>query len=210
MSLIEELGLDYFNERFNGSMFFDENKNVCIVSTEKFIRNNIYAKMVEGTVDKPIVKEHSVPFEFFTDLTVFKTPLLGWSMAAEGKYLAHLSRNNRSYHRGTSSKTLLRRIAPSTKFLIDTGSVQPDAFTDMYTTARSVMAPEYVPFRQGLEAMRRGDLFSFAVSPTIAVIPEVDDHQAIYLNTNRAAVVTPDGEVVYDDDVVIPYIKDYL
>lgn len=209
MSLIDELGLEYFNERFAGSMFFDKDKNVCTVATNKFIKNHVHAKVWEGPNERPTVKDHSVPWNFFTDLSVFKTPPLGWSMSADGTYLAHFSRNNRAYHRGTSAKILFRRLSPASQFLADTGNVNHEMYMDTGVTTKMVMTPVYVPFREGLEKMRKGELFSFAVSPTIAVIPDVYEQQALYCNTNKIGVVKPDGTIVCDK-TVFPFIEDQL
>jgi hypothetical protein len=130
-------------------------------------------------------------------------------MSENGTYMAHFSRNNRAYHRGTSAKILFRKLSPSTQFLLDTENIDIKVYADNYVTTKMVMTPKYVPFREGLEKMRSGELFSFAISPTLAVIPEVDDQQALYCNTNKIGIVKPNGDIVCDK-TVFPFIEDQL
>jgi hypothetical protein len=73
-----------------------------------------------------------------------------------------------------------------------------------------VLKPEYTPFRQGLEAMRRGEVLSFAVSPTIAVIPDVENCQAVLFNTTRVAIVRPDGDLMFTFPSIQPLVEDQL
>jgi hypothetical protein len=45
--------------------------------------------------------------------------------------------------------------------------------------------------------MKRGAILSFAVSPTIAVIPDMNGTQALLFNSKRVAIVRPDGELSF-------------
>jgi hypothetical protein len=211
-NIVQELGTSFLIERFNGCMFFDPQGQVQYINgTGRWPAEMVGTSRISGTPEQPVEERDAVPWDFFKDLRVFNVPPLGWRMNTDGSYLVHFRRNNRSYHRAIANSNLQRTHAPSTNYLINSGNLADRAFRDANSTALMVMRPIYLPFRQGLEQMRAGELLSFAVSATIAVIPEVDDCQTIMFNTTPVAKVLPTGEVVFTSNKnVQPFIEEQL
>lgn len=207
MNLVKELGMEYFQDRCRNSMFFDENKRSCYIGDE-WGGAGIPIYVVSGTTEKPVTTQERKGADFFTDLSVFSTPPLGWRMAAEGRYLAYFRRNNRSYHRGVAHHVLTRTVSPASQYLMETDNLSHNFYEDRAPTAHMVMQPSYISFRQGIEAMRQGELFSFAASPIIAVLPDVNGKQAVYFNTTHAATVSPEGEIECGSPAIMSLIKE--
>lgn len=209
MNLVQELGLDYFSDRCKNSMFFDEEGKACFLARQGWGGSRgAPATMVSGSPEKPETKSIYKPYDFFKDLSVFATPPLGWRMAAEGRYLAYFRRNNRAYHRGVAPHVLTRQVSPASDFLMRTGNLSPDHYENENVVVNMVMMPHYIKLREGIEAMRRGDLFSFCASPTVAVIPDVGEQQAIYFNTNRAGTVRPDGSINTNSPAIADILRE--
>lgn len=210
-NLVEELGVSYVLDRFRECMFLDgEGKSCYIDGSRPWLRGHVAVNVVDGTPEAPVVAQGQLTAEFFKDLTVLATPALGWRQSNEGRYLVHFTRDNRSYHRAVAPANLKRSFAPSTRYLVNTSNLDRAIYDGVDSTALLVLKPQYTPFREGLEAMRNGAILSFAVSPTIAVIPDMNNSQAVLFNTTRVAVVRPDGELVFTFPSIQPLVEDQL
>lgn len=211
MNLVQELGVDYVRQRFAGCMFYDENGTPCFVNGDRpWARLRVPISRVNGTPENHTVEDAVKPESFFKDLSVFHTPPLGWRMNADGTYMAHLRRNNKSYQRALATRVIQRQVSPATSFLIDSGNLDLFYYDQPTTTIAMVMIPKFVAFREGVEAMRNGELFSFCVNPNLAVIPDVNDQQALLFNTTKVGVVKKNGDVVCDIPQVHKLIKDSI
>lgn len=194
MNLIQELGQGYFHERFNRCMFFGpDGKPAYIIDGAH--HQGVKCVLVDGPSTKPVTTETFIPYDFFKDLSVFSVPALGWRSAAQGRYTVYMSRNNRTYQRGVSNGVLNKFIAPSTELLIRDDGVSPDYYERESTVVTMVMRPEYMPLREGVEAMNEGSVYSFCVSANLAILPVSDDAYGLYFNTNRVGSVSPGGNV---------------
>lgn len=210
-NLVQELGSAYMSERFYGSMFYDEEKRPCYIDNNvAWPRDKIAAvALTRADPDKPEAAPVALPYPFFKDMSVFWTPPLGWRMAGEGRYLAYLRRNNRSYHRGIASHILTRWLSPASEILMDSDNLNYGQYDSLNATLALVMNPQYIPLRQGSEAMRKGDLFSFAASPTVAVIPGLNDTQSIYFNTNKVGEISAKGVISCASPAIEDIIKEH-
>lgn len=211
-NIIEELGAQYASERFGGCFLFtDDNRPAYVNTGVRWNSGTVPVIAVEGSVNKPTTHPIQLPYEFFKTLDVFAVPPLGWRMAAEGRYLVHFSRNNQAtVHRAVSTNVLRRFISPATQFLQDTDNVSVEWYSRLAQTTLLIMRPEYTKLKDGVEAMRAGELFSFCASPVVAVIPDMDESQAIYFNSNKAAILDSKGTLHCKDETLKRYIKEHL
>lgn len=211
MNLVEELGTSYFLDRFNHSMFLDpEGRPAYINHGIPTARGTIPVASIEGPVTKPSVIEGSLPYDFFKDLSVFAVPPMGFRSANNGRYLVHYSRNNRSYRRGVSTDNINRWVAPSSMYLMNEGALSYDYYDRPTSTIMMIMKPEFTPLKEGIAKMKAGELFSFAASSNLAVIPAVDDAFALYFNTNRVGTISADGSLSCTVPMVSNMIKEQL
>ena len=90
------------------------------------------------------------------------------------------------------------------------GALSPDYYERPNSTISMIMKPEFVPLKEGIEKMKAGELFSFAASSNLAVIPAVDDGFAMYFNTNRVGTISKDGELTCTIPMVSNMIKEQL
>lgn len=212
MSLIKELGIPYMMERFADCMFYGPGDVPSyIYSNDNWPRGKVRTIELRGeSYTNPEIVHSTLPESFFKDLSVFHTPPLGWRMSEDGAYLAHFRRQNKSYQRALATKVIQRTVSPATSFLIDTENLDGYSFSTKESTISLIMRPRYLNFREGLERMRNGDLFSFSVNCNLAVIPDVDDQQALLFNTTNVGIVKSNGEVVCDIPQVHKLIQDSI
>lgn len=201
-NLIESVGVDYFNRRFSGSYFLDQNDNPAIVVTAG--GDATVATVLKGTSNRMMEDTAEIPNDYFTDLSKFSVPRLGWRTAAQGKYLVYMSRNNRSYHRGLSAGNLNVKLSPMTQWLVRSNNFRNTIGKNKQ--ALLAMKPEFIPFAEGVEKMRRGEILSFAASHIVAVSPDVDEKFAIFFREKKVGEVLPNGTLSF----TIPSVEEYL
>lgn len=204
-NLIDKVGQVYFNRRFQGSYFMDDKGRPSILQAALGDGEVTYIALT-GTPSRVIETTRTLPNEFFTGLETFSVPTLGWRSHSEGRYLAFFSRNNRSYHRGLSVGNLNVELSPMTRWLVSTKNVQ-DPRSDKVLCLLA-LKPNFTPFTEGVRQMREGEILSFAVSPTIAVVPDEDDKFSIYFRQAKAGTVMPDNSVVVDVPLLSEYVGD--
>lgn len=187
-NLVDELTADYFNSRFRHSMFLDsENRASMVLGTSG--RHSVLYNCVSTNG----VEEKATTRSFFKDMTVFSTPTLGWRSVDNGKRLVHFTRNNGSYHRGTCRRNLQVYEHPLSN-TIRRHEVGDTSIQDM-ELARMVLKPEYKPFREGVQQLLNGDVFSFAVSPHIAVIANSEGGGDVLFSTRIVGTVNGEGHL---------------
>lgn len=200
--LIEKVGREYFNRRFSGSFFMDDRKRPSIVGRAADGMVNYTA--ITGSPRKIIRTARDLPYSFFSGLEVFGVPPLGWRSHSEGKYLAFYTRNNRSYHRGLSPDNIQVHPTAMTQWMLSSNNLTTSQ--DPETLCFVALKPHFTPFAEGIQKMREGSLLSFAVSPTVAVVPTEDDKFSILFRQAKAGVVMPDNSVIVD----VPLLSDYM
>lgn len=211
MNLVKELGVQYMQDRFGYCMFYNNDGLPCYVDpTIAWGRGKVGVKMLEGPIEEVRSTSVQVPETFFTDLKVFSVPPLGWRMSSDGRYMAHFRRNNKSYQRAVAPKVMLRTLSPATQFLVDTDNVDDQYYNTVDGTVMLVMSPKYIRFREGLRQMREGELFSFAVTPNLAILPWTEGRQSIYFNTMQVGMVEENGDVNCPNPQVNALIEDSI
>lgn len=213
MNLIEELGRQYIVERFDKCMFYDPEGRPCFINGSKGVwpaQDDVPVTLVMGSPTKPILKEGSLPNEFFKDLSVFAVPPLGWRFTASGRHMVYYSRNNASYHRALAPKNLQKFLSPVTEFLIETDNLDENRYMKYDSDVLMVMKPEYETLKEGIEKIRAGELVSFCVSPVIAVIPGEDDKQLFFFNTRQVAHMDKEGNIHSENPVIRDYLRNHL
>jgi hypothetical protein len=202
MSLIDRLGMDQFLNKYLGSFFKGEDGATYIVFGAGSEPQSVRCKKVGGTVNKPTVEEVDVPNSFFVDMGMFATPPLGWRVAAQGRYLVHLSRNNQSYHRGTCVDNVNKTVHEMTNWFAREQGMSLDYYSRDIVLAKLVMEPVYLPLSEGLALIKKGKIVAFAVSELIAIAPLDSTTYQILFKEKQIGTVNEDGVVSCD----IPYV----
>lgn len=195
MNLIEEVGLDYFYDRFNGTMFEGPNGKPCFIGHNNGSRGVVSVKELEGPVNKCRATDITIPYSFFSSMAVFAAPEIGWRQAEKGKYLTYFSRNNGSYTRGLCRRNLVTAFAPVSEWAM-LRSLYPVAHYEQEATkVLLAMRPEFTPMNEGIKLMQAGKILSFAASHRLAVVPDENDTMAILFNQQKVGIVTASGEI---------------
>lgn len=202
MSLIDRLGMDGFISKYQGSFFKDEAGVTCIVLGVGRTLGTVKVQRVGGTANKPTVEEVEMSHEFFVDMSTFATPPLGWRVAAQGRYLVRLERNNNSCHRGTSAGNVNRTIHEMTNWFARNQGMSLDYYSRETVLAKLVMEPAYLSLAEGLAYIKQGKIVSFAVNELIAVAPDTDSTYHILFRDKVIGKVDEDGKVTCE----IPYV----
>lgn len=166
-NLIDELGVDYFNTRFLNSMFLDEEGRPSYVKGAVGRHDVRVNSLVDGRPE-----EFTLRRSFFKDMEVFATPTLGWRARDEGASIYYLARNNRSYHRGVSPKSLKITNHPLSMALnasVTSHSIESNTLNKL-KFIEDVLKPKYIPYREGITKLLEGELISFAISSYLSVV----------------------------------------
>jgi hypothetical protein len=202
-NLIEEYGAQWFSSKFGGS-YFMYNGMPHIVQNTAEGRKTVECTSLRKQDGIVVPTTARLPNEVFTDISLFSVPQLGWRSTDSGRYLAYYARNNTSYHRGLSSRNIIIAESPLTKWLrmYANYSNTPQEIDKAYIS----LLPEFLPVTEGVRRMREGEIVSFAASPTIAVVPDIDGKLSVMFKTKKAGTIMPDGSMTF----LIPDFTSYM
>lgn len=208
-NLIKELGSGYFRDRFGSSLFYTPEDKLPAYVVD-VVGNGVAAKVSKGTLGKLSSEDRVIPNEFFKDMSVFAVPPLGWRCASKGRYLAHYTRNNRSYNRGVTLNNTNKHLANHTQYLLNTDDLSFTYYERPGTIAAMIMAPEYMRISDGLRKMNEGTILSFVVSPNLAVVPETEERYGLMFNTMRVGEIDVNGRISCTIPVVERMVKESM
>lgn len=193
MTIVEQVGPDYFASRFTGCVFIGPNGNPHYIDGVNNPRSRqVNCKEVESLKS---VRNVTIPFDFFETFKFLSVPEIGWRSAEGGRVLVRLQRNNTSYTRGITLKNLHREYAEHTEYMFDMGKLcKKDTELGSYL-ATLVTRPEHLSISEGVEAMNKGKIIAFSNSAHVAVVPESNTMYNILCNSTHVANITPEGEV---------------
>lgn len=199
MNLVQKYGPNWFNSKFNSSMF---KHNGMLASIMHADHNNVDIK-VYPKGRKPFTAHVSV--DTFPDASMFNVPELGYRTHDKGKWLCYLGRNNSSYHRGLRYRDITQSQSSLTSYLkTQTRVISPTEDEIL----RMVFHPNYIPLHTGIKLMLEGKLMSFAASASVAVIPDHEsDGLLILMNENVVGRVDENGTLSYLFNYAAPYIE---
>ena len=188
--LVTQFGTDWFNRKFAGTIF--NYKGVSCRVQMATTKGKVLCRAVRRVDNKLVAADLSLPTSEFKSAERFRTRELGYRTAQNGKYLAFLRRNNSSYSRGVSVKDIHLLESPLTSALVDGGHIAANLSEDELHLL--VAHPTYLPLGTGLKLLLQGKVASFAVSPTVAVMPAPDSDKMLLLFCGKfAGHVEPDG-----------------
>lgn len=197
MNMVQELGTNYFAQRFGGSFFKGPDGNPGMILPRGWMdERTVPCNIFRGKVEKTETVNEPIASDFFVDMGILAVPRLGWRSAAKGKYLAYLSRNNTSYQRGICTANLKRSLAPHTEYLINYGEISSSYYLGEAITAKLLFEQEYLTLADGIEQMNNGKLLAFPVTPALAVVPKDDTHFALLMGRREVGVVDRETKVI--------------
>lgn len=201
-NLIEKYGTDWFRSKFSNSYFMYKGIPARVTSVNRNDTTVALAVRKNGEVKELKV---SVPFDYFESSSLFNVPELGYRHIGDGRWLGYVSRNNSSYHRGISPGNTVVNLSDHTNFLQSKGLQVPRP--QAAEMCNMLLEPTFIPFHKGIALMLKGELMSFAASPTIAVIPSQDsDDLLVKMCSKVIGSVTADGTL----NITTPVAKGYL
>lgn len=193
MSIIQEVGTDYFSSRFQGCIFLGPNGNPHYVeSIARASSQRVNCREVLSVKDS---RQALVPFEFFQTFKFLTVPELGWRAAEKGRVLVRLQRNNSSYTRGVTIKNVFRSYAPHTEYMFNMGKLNRQLVDATDYLVKLVTEPGHMSMTEGVKALNRGNIMSFTVNAKVAVVPENNSLYNIFCNADHVANVSPEGQV---------------
>lgn len=204
MTLIAQLGMDQFLNKYNTSFFMHEGLPCIVTGSNR--DGKVKADKIDGTINKPVTTAVVIEPEFFTDMSVFATPALGWRAAANGRYLVYLQRNNGSFHRGTCIDNMHVNMHEMTTWFAQNGGLNLDYYGRHSTICKMVMQPQYVSLTEGLALIQRGKVVSFAVNELLAVVPAEDGLYDVLFREKKVGSVDDNGSIT----CTIPFVVEAL
>ena len=204
MNLISTFnGVERFYQKFNGSMFRNQNNEICVVDLSRRTGSasetqHIACKKLRYTASGRVSSYWDsalVPYDFFQDMSVFSTPSLGWRESAGGKVLMYITRNDSTYHRGTSVGTLNAQFSMLSNWLESEGLINLASETSEPKMVHMVMEPRYKTMTQGIADIQAGRAASFAINERVAVTPGENDTFDIWYRTKIVGRISHDGTI---------------
>lgn len=192
-NLVDELGYGYFQERFNGALFYAPDKRAGVIMGMS--NDGVSAELTSGNVGKLSSEKVVIPKTFFTDMSVLAVPPLGWRAAAKGKFMGYYRRNNRSYQRGVSISNINCEYSEHTNFLFNTDDLNYSYYQKQACISSLILSPHYMTLREGLTGMRDGEIVGFAASANLAVLPHTEESNILMFNTTQVGTVDFNGNI---------------
>lgn len=201
-NLIEKYGPSWVQNKFHGSYFRYNNMPAKMLEV---VGDEVVAQVAlrkSGGVERKVIR---VPASYFPTSEVFNVPELGYRHAQEGRWLAFISRNNSSYHRGLSASNI-RVVESSHTEYLRMNRVPVKSLNDS-ELCNVIMDPNFIPFHKGIKLMLDGKIMSFAASPTIAVVPDHSGEGLIVrMCSKEIGTVSPDGVL----SITAPFAQNYI
>lgn len=193
-------GTDRFYSKFQSSLF-RHGDDVCFVDQRAraaVSSGSIAARKIRYTASGRVsatTESVSIPHDFFTDMSVFATPDLGWRMGAAGKVLVHLTRNTGSTHRGVRVSGVDTHVSEMSRYLQGTGAVDLNGELSEIKLAHMIMVPTYYTLREGLEASREGRIAGFAISADVMVSPAANETFDIWFRRKHVGTIDASNNI---------------
>lgn len=168
-NLIEDLGVGYVNDNLSGALLFHNNVPHLIQEVRS---DRISTTAFQGNMAKPVqVAGVNLPAKLLDKgFESLAHPPLGYRTAAAGKVLLEL-KNKQSFKRGLQLAEVITRFPPVTTYIAERFDI--DLAYYMRSDVKAVACVEncFIPLAKGLEMIKAGEIFVFAISPKLAVIP---------------------------------------
>lgn len=167
-NLIKDLGVPYCNENLIGSLLFVEGVPHII---NEITQRGISTTSFKGQISKPVLANVNLPVTILDKgFESLKYPRLGYRSAAKGKVLMELELIP-NFKRGLRPDSLQVTFPAPITFLADKLAIDLNHYTRDNVKPLIVASEDYMSMQDGLAAIRKGDIYTFAVSHELAVIP---------------------------------------
>lgn len=168
-NLVDDLGIQYVNEGLVGALLFHNNTPHQI---QEIGRTAISTIRFSGSMAKPVQTSGvNLPTALLDKgFEALAHPDLGYRTAANGRVLLEL-RQQQSFKRGLQLGEIVVNLPPVSKYIADRFSIDLKYYTRADVKAVGVTEECFIPLAKGLEMIKQGEIFLFAVNSRLAVIP---------------------------------------
>jgi hypothetical protein len=203
-NLIQRLGADYCSQRMQGTLFLYNGD----VHEFEYVNDNgktITAQRHTGTPETSQTEVvNNIPADLFMGWKSLSWPTLGYRQAAGGQVLLTVGRRG-SVQRGLHRSTLYVQVHPVTHAAEREFGLDWRFFTQRAPLMLMTMKPTFTPFAEGLAAIMKGTIPSFAVSADFAVAPaEQVEFLEILFRGRRVGEVDASGNVSITAAGILP------
>lgn len=175
MSLIQSMGLRYFQEWFHGALFIREGK---VLQVSEANSEAVFCRVLNPTTGG--TSSESVPHEFFTGFKVFEYPPLGYRRV--GNITHHVHRTQSAY-RGLRANLLTFEYSPLTYLLQNNERTHTSQSTSAGLNKKlaAVMLPQY-DTRASLDLLVAGRQASVVPNEDVCIEPSIsgEDYVVLY------------------------------
>lgn len=200
-NLIQDLGSNYFNEFMPHALFSFEGKGYRVHTA---VGDGVACYLMKGTTSKPSEEMVVLPFSAFDEgMSSLKHPPLGYRAAMDGQVLMYLNRTF-STRRGLQVRDISVSFHDVALQCARVRGIDLDYFQGSDVKSHLVFDTNFTPFLEGFNAIKKGDIASFAVSPDFAVAPsDTVEYLEIMFRQRRVGTVSENGRVSF----IVPTLK---
>lgn len=203
MTLIQELGRDYFNEMCAAALFLHDNE-VCRVD---FARSGtVHGYRYNNDEDNPETRIE-IPEAYFSGWKVFEYPRLGYRRVADNT-VAHFTRQQ-STRRGLRLESVNIQLTPLSTLLHNLGLVRAP---QPRQRALAIMKPRFDDFNRDLPRLLDGELSALVLSDTLLIEADTgqkSDHFNIYLRQHAIGRMDKRGSIEWEDPNMSKFFNQY-
>ena len=193
-NLAEDLGVEYVNEWVSGALIFKGGVANLINRVEE---SEVDVRMFSGTMAVIKSNSMSIPLSIFDGgFNSLEHPALGYRTAASGKILLQL-RQRQSFKRGLQLNELTVAFPSVTHYIANKFRIDLDYYCRPEVKAVACTDKCFLTLPEGLQLVKDGGAYVFAVSDQLAVVPShiSSRYLDILFDGRIAGHVSPLGKV---------------
>lgn len=202
MSLIEELGRDYFNEMCINALLLHND------TVYKIVNSTSSSVILENMEDRNVEERLSLPHDFFTGWKVFAYPVLGYRRL--GEHVVGYANRRQSTRRGLRADSLNFNLCPSSNFLVQNGLARTPNATERSVAA---MKPKFDRYEEALPELLAGERCSIVLSDNLLIDTDCEGNNPlgfnVYMRTRVIGRMDRRGRIRWTDpalsDVLAPF-----
>lgn len=196
-NLIDDLGINYVNDGnvgLVGALLFHNNLPHQIT---RIRGDGIETVRYSGNMAKPSMEEVILPTNLLDKgFESLAHPDLGYRTAANGKLLLEF-RQQQSFRRGLQLGEIKIRYPPVTQYIADRFDIDLRYYNRGEVKALATIEPCFMSLAEGLQRVKDRDIFVFAISPKLAVMPcsRPKEYLEIVYDGRAVGNISPEGKI---------------
>lgn len=194
MCLIDEVGVDYFNDMCRDALLLKDDEVYRVLAAGRGGTVDVIRYSPDGEQTR-----QSIEKEFFTGWKVFSHPILGYRRFGD-QLIGHAQRRQ-STRRGLRPESINITLSPCSTLLANMNAYPVPSANDKAVAA---MKPQFDDFDRDLPRMLSGELMGLVLSDNIIIEPDVAGAKAtgysVFMRQHVIGKMDAKGAVTWENE----------